>query len=213
MSLSAKVMSELLKFWPKLTAEECEQTLAEVRQKGEKTTPPPKLLKPRTEDTENGRIFYINEDPESKYLIFYIHGGAYRHDIVLPHWQLIEKLVRIAGAQVIVPAYRLIPFATYRESFDLIVPLYKKYCEACPDKKIILMGDSAGGGLSLTLAEYFKAEGIRMLKEAGADESVIRLRSLDTLAKVAEGDSTKILIPSDIQNMAGLLTSLKESVK
>ena len=37
MSLSAKVMSELLKFWPKLTAEECEQTLAEVRQKGEKT--------------------------------------------------------------------------------------------------------------------------------------------------------------------------------
>ena len=58
-----------------------------------------------------------------------------------------------------------------------------------------------------------EAEGIRMLKEAGADESVIRLRSLDTLAKVAEGDSTKILIPSDIQNMAGLLTSLKESVK
>ena len=165
MSLSAKVMSELLKFWPKLTAEECEQTLAEVRQKGEKTTPPPKLLKPRTEDTENGRIFYINEDPESKYLIFYIHGGAYRHDIVLPHWQLIEKLVRIAGAQVIVPAYRLIPFATYREAFDLIVPLYKKYCEACPDKKIILMGDSAGGGLSLTLAEYFKAEGIRMPEE------------------------------------------------
>ena len=52
-----------------------------------------------------------------------------------------------------------------------------------------------------------------MLKEAGADESVIRLRSLDTLAKVAEGESTKILIPSDIQNMAGLLTSLKESVK
>ena len=165
MSLSAKVMSELLKFWPKLTAEECEQTLAEVRQKGEKTTPPPKLLKPRTEDTENGRIFYINEDPESKYLIFYIHGGAYRHDIVLPHWQLIEKLVRKAGAQVIVPAYRLIPFATYREAFDLIVPLYNKYCEACPDKKIILMGDSAGGGLSLTLAEYFKAEGIRMPDE------------------------------------------------
>ena len=58
-----------------------------------------------------------------------------------------------------------------------------------------------------------EAEGIRMLKEAGADESVIRLRSLDTLAKVAEGESTKILIPSDIQNMAGLLTSLKESVK
>ena len=58
-----------------------------------------------------------------------------------------------------------------------------------------------------------EAEGIRMLKDAGADDAVIRMKSLDTLAKVAEGESTKILIPSDIQNMAGLLTSLKESVK
>ena len=73
--------------------------------------------------------------------------------------------------------------------------------------------EAEGQAQAIRAVKEAEAEGIRMLKEAGADESVIRLRSLDTLAKVAEGDSTKILIPSDIQNMAGLLTSLKERVK
>jgi len=57
-----------------------------------------------------------------------------------------------------------------------------------------------------------EAEGIRMIKEAGADDAVLKLRSLDTLSKVADGQATKIIVPSDIQNMAGLLTSLKETV-
>ncbi len=73
--------------------------------------------------------------------------------------------------------------------------------------------EAEGQAQAIRAVKEAEAEGIRMLKEAGADESVIRLRSLDTLAKVAEGESTKILIPSDIQNMAGLLTSLKESTK
>ena len=58
-----------------------------------------------------------------------------------------------------------------------------------------------------------EAEGIRMLKNAGADDAVLRLRSLETFAKVADGQSTKILIPSDLQDMSGLLLSLKETVK
>ncbi|MBQ7535630.1 MAG: paraslipin [Stomatobaculum sp.] len=73
--------------------------------------------------------------------------------------------------------------------------------------------EAEGQAQAIRAVKEAEAEGIRMLKEAGADDAVIRMKSLDTLAKVAEGDSTKILIPSDIQNMAGLLTSLKESVK
>lgn len=49
-----------------------------------------------------------------------------------------------------------------------------------------------------------------MIKGAGADQSVISLKSLETLAKVADGKATKIIIPSEIQNLAGLATSLKE---
>ena len=58
-----------------------------------------------------------------------------------------------------------------------------------------------------------KAEGIKMLKEAGADQSVIKIRSLEALEKVSNGQSTKIIIPSDLQNMAGIVTAVKELAK
>ena len=51
-----------------------------------------------------------------------------------------------------------------------------------------------------------------MIKEAGADSAVLTLKSLEALAKVADGKSTKIIIPSEIQGLAGLATSLKEIV-
>ncbi len=164
-SIGAKILSNLLQFWPKLTPEETEAKLAEALQAGEKPTPPPKSLATRYEDSANGRMFYINEKGRSRAIVFYIHGGAYRHDFIAPHWQFIERLARKTDALVIAPAYRLVPFATYREAFDLIVPVYRKTCEAHPDRKIVVMGDSAGGGLSLALAEYCKAEGLRLPDE------------------------------------------------
>ena len=54
------------------------------------------------------------------------------------------------------------------------------------------------------------ADGIRFLKEAGADESVLTLKSLEALKDMAEGKATKIIVPSDLQGLAGLATSLKE---
>jgi regulator of protease activity HflC (stomatin/prohibitin superfamily) len=58
-----------------------------------------------------------------------------------------------------------------------------------------------------------KAQGIKMLKEAGADDSVIKLRSLEAFEAAADGQATKIIIPSDIQNIAGLVTSVTEIAK
>ena len=57
------------------------------------------------------------------------------------------------------------------------------------------------------------AQGIQMIRDAGADDTVIKLKSLETFAKVSEGEATKIIIPSDIQNMAGFLASAKELIK
>ena len=48
------------------------------------------------------------------------------------------------------------------------------------------------------------------LKEAGADESVLTLKSLEALKDMADGKATKIIVPSDLQGLAGLATSLKE---
>ena len=58
-----------------------------------------------------------------------------------------------------------------------------------------------------------KAEGIKMLKDAQLDEAVIKLRSLEAFEKVADGKSTKIIIPSEIQSMTGLVSSLSETIK
>ena len=83
-------------------------------------------------------------------------AAPYFMDFTRAHWRFLETLIKEADVQVIAPAYRLVPFATYREAFDLIIPLYREYRETHPDKKIILMGDSAGGGPSLALTEFFK---------------------------------------------------------
>lgn len=54
------------------------------------------------------------------------------------------------------------------------------------------------------------ADGLAMIKDVCADEAVIRLRSLEALEKAADGQATKIIIPSDIQNLAGMVTSVAE---
>ena len=58
-----------------------------------------------------------------------------------------------------------------------------------------------------------QAEGIRMLNEANPDAEVIAIKSLEALQKVADGKSTKIIIPSEIKGIAGLATSFKELIK
>ena len=82
--------------------------------------------------------------------------------------------------------------------------------EAQKEKEI---KEAEGKAEAIRQVQQAEADGIRMIKEAGADEAVIRLRSLETLAKAADGQATKIIIPSDIQSAAGLLAGLKESVK
>ena len=58
-----------------------------------------------------------------------------------------------------------------------------------------------------------EAEGIQLIKEAKADEKVVALKSLETLSNVANGTATKIIVPSDLQNIATLGTTVKEMLK
>lgn len=57
------------------------------------------------------------------------------------------------------------------------------------------------------------SDGLKMIKEAGADESVIKLRSLETMEKAANGQATKLIVPADFQNLAGIVSAVKESAK
>ena len=75
-----------------------------------------------------------------------------------------------------------------------------------------MIKEAEGQAEAVLKVQSATAEGLRMIKEAGADNSVLTLKSLEALAKVADGKATKIIIPSDIQGIAGLATSLKEIV-
>ncbi len=164
-SISAKVLSDVLELFSLYLGKNSDKLIEDALRKGEQPSPQPFVPKTRFEDLPNGRVFYANEDSKSGITVFYLHGGAYFMDFSRNHWRLMDTIIRETDARVIAPAYRRIPFADWHEAFDLVVPLYRDYCETHPDQKIILMGDSAGGGLSAALTEEFKEEGIRLPDE------------------------------------------------
>ena len=70
-----------------------------------------------------------------------------------------------------------------------------------------------GEAEALVKTKQAEAEGIKLLKEAGADKAVLTLKSFEALSNVANGQSTKIIVPSELQNIATLGTTIKEMMK
>lgn len=79
--------------------------------------------------------------------------------------------------------------------------------EAEKEKKI---REAEGQAAAILKVQQANAEGIKFLKEAGADQAVLTIKSLEAFEKAADGKATKIIIPSEIQGMAGLVKSLTE---
>ncbi len=82
--------------------------------------------------------------------------------------------------------------------------------EAAKEKMI---REAEGQAEAIMKVKQAEADGLRMIKEAGADEAVLKLKSLEAFAKAAEGQATKIIIPSEIQGIAGLASSVTEVLK
>lgn len=75
-----------------------------------------------------------------------------------------------------------------------------------------MIREAEGEAEAILKVQQATADGLRFLKEAGADEAVLHLKSLEAFEKAADGQATKIIIPSEIQGMAGLVSSIKEIV-
>jgi regulator of protease activity HflC (stomatin/prohibitin superfamily) len=73
--------------------------------------------------------------------------------------------------------------------------------------------EAEGEAQAILNIQQATAEGLTMLKNVNADNALIKLKSLEALQKVANGQATKIIIPSEIQNLAGLVTSVAEIAK
>ncbi len=70
-----------------------------------------------------------------------------------------------------------------------------------------------GEAQAIREVQQAKAEGLKMLKDAGMDDKVLKLRSLEAFEKASDGQATKIIVPSDLQSLAGVVTSVTELAK
>ncbi len=75
-----------------------------------------------------------------------------------------------------------------------------------------MIREAEGEAEAILKVQKATADGIRMIREAGADQAVLTIKSLEAFEKAADGKATKIIIPSEIQGIAGLASSLKEIV-
>ena len=75
-----------------------------------------------------------------------------------------------------------------------------------------MIREAEGKAEAIMKVQQANADGLRYIKEAGADQAVLTLKSLEAFSKAADGKATKIIIPSEIQGIAGLASSLKEVI-
>lgn len=75
-----------------------------------------------------------------------------------------------------------------------------------------MIREAEGEAEAILKVQQANAEGIRLIKEAGADQAVLTMKSLEALGQLAEGKATKIVIPSELQGLAGLATTFKEVI-
>jgi monoterpene epsilon-lactone hydrolase len=84
--------------------------------------------------------------------VLYLHGGGYVGGVDRFHWLYVTRLARRLGVRVVLPAYPLAPEHTWRDALPPLVDLVEQVAIASP-QGVVLMGDSAGGGLALALAQ------------------------------------------------------------
>ena len=126
---------------------------------------PPKFLNDKYEvsstQSEGKKVFIIapKQNKTNKQVLF-IHGGAYFFTFMEAHWTFIDALINEFGCTITAPDYPLGPTHTYLDAFKVVEPIYKKIISEHDPKNVILIGDSAGGGFALGLAEKMKQENI-----------------------------------------------------
>lgn len=115
-----------------------------------------KLKSTMKEDNfENMQVFIINDkqSPKQK-VVYYIHGGAWTNQPINFHWIFIDKLARELNLKIIVPIYPKVPEFSYSAVYPKLLKLYKNILNSIDNtNQLYVMGDSAGGNISLGLTQ------------------------------------------------------------
>ncbi|MGL4656305.1 MAG: alpha/beta hydrolase fold domain-containing protein [Sarcina sp.] len=158
-----RVLKVMSKNSPYKHLDKLEEKISAARDEGQYNYRLPKNFKLKSEVTEfesNGMVAYSLRPKElsNNKKIIYLHGGAYIEDMNKQHWIFVDRMVKKLGCEVILPMYVLAPYNNCEESFAKVLSFYEEITERYKSEDIILMGDSAGGGLAVALAQELKEQ-------------------------------------------------------
>ena len=103
------------------------------------------------------QIITFGDKESAEHTILYLHGGAYVDAITDFHMHFCDRMAGETDSYVIVPLYPLAPNHTYKDTYELLDNMYG---ELRKSSDLIIMGDSAGGGMALSYCEYLNEKGI-----------------------------------------------------
>ena len=104
-------------------------------------------------------VYTLTPSEQPQRIVLYLHGGAYVNDASDMYFNFCDQLARQVNAQVIFPIYPLAPNHTWEETFAILTEIYQSRLSEV-SVPVIVMGDSAGGGLSVAFCEYLAEIGL-----------------------------------------------------
>ena len=161
MSLQMRVVHFCMGLVPPLL--HSETATEQMALRAPKPHPMPRRMRARfTATSENGvtRVF-PKRGMRSGGVLIYLHGGAYVYPMAAGQWGIVEGLIDRTGLPVIIPDYPLAPKHTAAEAFDFVQPIIDE--AQAEFGRVIIFGDSAGGGLALSLAMQRRDAGARQV--------------------------------------------------
>ncbi|MFN7160903.1 MAG: alpha/beta hydrolase fold domain-containing protein [Candidatus Gracilibacteria bacterium] len=113
-------------------------------------------------ETIKNHTYFVLEPKNKKYskTIFYLYGGGYVAEISQLHWRFLKYLINHTGYRIILPMYPLAPDYSYKDVFEILVPLYEKTLHESDKNNLILMGDSSGASIALALSQLLTERSI-----------------------------------------------------
>ncbi|KQY93569.1 esterase [Paenibacillus sp. Root52] len=116
---------------------------------------------------EDMQVFTLNDQQSTNQnVILYIHGGAHTHQPLSFHWRFMDRMAQALNAKVIAPIYPKVPHFNYQHTYPKLLNLYREMIRSVKSpSQLTIMGDSAGGNISLSFAHYINMNSLPQPKD------------------------------------------------
>ena len=144
--------------------------LAELKKKLPQDSAPSKRIKSKM-DIKKCRvkdgIYYVARDKKnrSNKKVLFIHGGGFILEAMPLHWRLCQRLARDTGCEIIFPQYPMVPESNAKECHIMLMEVYRELMKNSRPEDVTIIGDSAGGTLSLSLSMLAIEKGLPVANE------------------------------------------------